>query len=71
MDIDYDDLLYRGISDVSQLIYPIVIDMYYLPELIDSSFDGNYERYQIIGNVNKELSIIDYLNSVRQNVEDY
>ena len=45
MDIDYDNLPYQGISDISQLVYPMVIDKYYKPELVNSSFNRNYEKY--------------------------
>ena len=43
-DIDYDDQHYHGISNISSLIYPVDIDMYYEPELIHSSFNRNYEK---------------------------
>ena len=70
MDIDYDDLQYRGISDISYSFYPIVLDKYYEPELIDCAFDDDYETYRINGDKNKELSLNDYLNTVRSNVEN-
>ena len=70
MDIDYYDLQYQSTTDISQLIHPIVIDKYYEPELIASAFDKNYERYQINGDKNKELSFNEYLNIVRANVQE-
>ena len=54
---------------VPQLIYLNAIDKYYEPELIQSSFNGNYERYQIRGDAYKELSIMTYLKTIRANVE--
>ena len=37
MDLDYDDLQYQDISDLSNLIYPMSINLYYEPELVHSS----------------------------------
>ena len=69
MDHDYDDLQYQGISDLSNLIYPISIKLYYEPELIHSSFDRGYERYQIRGDADKKVTIKEYLDTIRLNVE--
>lgn len=69
MDLDYDDLQYHGISDILSLIYPVAVDKYYEPELIRSSFVRNYERYQIRGDIDKELSFVSYLSTIRSNVE--
>ena len=52
------------------MIDPIVIDKHYEPELIASAFDKNYERYQINGDENKELSFNEYLNIVRANFKE-
>ena len=46
------------------------MDKYYEPELIDCAFDDDYEKYRINGDKNKELSLNDYLNTVRSNVEN-
>ena len=70
MDIDYDNLPYQGISDISQLVYPMVIDKYYEPELVNSSFNSNCERYRINGDKNKEISLNEYLNAVRPNIKE-
>lgn len=56
--------------DISYSLYPIVSDKYYGPLIIDSSFLKGYERYQISGDMNKELSLNDYLNTIRSNVEE-
>ena len=69
MDLDYDDLQYQGISDLSNLIYLITINLYYEPELIHSSFDRGYERYQIRGDADKKVTIKEYLDTIRLNVE--
>ena len=70
MDVNYDDVQYQGISDISQLIHPIIIDKYYEPELIAGAFDKKYERYQINGDKNKELSFNENLNMIRPNVKE-
>ena len=70
MDIDYYDLQYQSITDISQLIHPIVIDKHYEPELIASAFHKNSERYQINSDKNKELSFNEYLNIVRENFKE-
>ena len=68
MDLNYDDLQYQGLSDLKNTFNIINIDIYYGPELIASAFDKHYERYRINGDKNKELSLITYLDTVRQNV---
>ena len=68
MDLNYDDLQYQGLSDLKNTFNIINIDNYYEPELIASAFDKHYERYRINGDKNKELSLMTYLDTVRQNV---
>ena len=41
---NYDDLEYQGITDVKPTYYCSIIATYYNPELIESSFNHNYER---------------------------
>ena len=65
---NYDDLEYQGITDVKPTHYCSIIATYYNPELIESSFNHNYERYQINGDKNKELSINDYFNTITENL---
>ena len=65
MHIDHDDLQYQGISGIKHAYNYINIDSYYDPELFDSAYERNYERYRINGDKNKELSLNDYLNTVR------
>ena len=65
---DYDDLQYRGLSDIKPLFNYFILEDYYEPELINSAFEKNYERYPMNGDKIKELSLIDYLNMVRPNV---
>ena len=67
---DYDDLKYRGLSDIKPLFSYNIPEEYYEPELINSAFERNYERYRMDGDKKKELSLIDYLNMVKPNVND-
>ena len=48
----------------------MVIDKYYEPELVNSSFNRNYERYWISADKNKEISLNEYLNTVRSNIKE-
>ena len=64
---DYDDLKYRGLSDIKPLFSYNIPEEYYEPELINSAFERNYERYRMDGDKKKELSLIDYLNMVKPN----
>ena len=68
MDLNYDDLQCHGLSDIKNTLDIINIDSYYEPELIASSSHKRYERYRINGDQNKELSLVAYLDTVRQNV---
>ena len=58
------------VLDISYSLYPIVLDKDHEPVIIHSSFLKGYERYQISGDMNKELSLNDYLNTIRPNVEE-
>ena len=68
MDLNYDNSRYHGISDIKNTLDIINVDSYYEPELIASAFDKHYERYRINDDKNKQLSLIAYLDTVRQNV---
>ena len=70
MHIDHDDLQYQGISDIKNAQNYIEIDSYYDPELIASAYERSYEGYRINGDKTKELTLNDYLNTVRPNVKD-
>ena len=56
---DYDDINYTGIRNIENLF--ISTDDYYEPVLVKSSFDGNYEYYEIKGDKDKKLSARQYL----------
>ena len=68
MDLNYDNSWYHGNSDIKNALDIINVDSYYEPELIASAFDKHYERYRINDDKNKQLSLIAYLDTVRQNV---
>ena len=65
---NYYDLQYRGLSDIKPLFNYFILEDYYAPQLINSAFEKNHERYPMNGDKIKELSLIDYLNMVRPNV---
>ena len=50
------------------MFYYTILDEYYEPELFASALERNYEMYKINGDKDKELSLIDYLNTVTHNV---
>ena len=70
MHSNYDDLQYQGISELKPMYYYNILDQYYEPKLFDSALEINYEMYRINGDKDKELSLIDYLNTVRPNVAE-
>ena len=67
---DYDDLQYQGITELKPLYYYTILNEYHEPKLFDSTLERNYEMYRINGDKDKELPLIDYLNTVRPNVND-
>ena len=70
MHTDYDNIQYQGIMELKPLYNYISLDEYYEPELFESALERNYERYRINGDRDKELSLNEYLNTVRNNVND-
>ena len=67
---NYYDLQYLGLSDIKPLFSYFILEEYYEPELINIAFEINYERYRMNGDKNKELSLNDYLDMVRHNVNE-
>ena len=59
---DHSDSNYMGIRDVKSLFNST--DDYYEPVLVKSSFDGNYEYYEIRGDKDKTLSARQYLHMI-------
>ena len=39
---DYDDLQYRGLSDIKPLFNYFILEDYYAPQLINSAFEKNH-----------------------------
>ena len=70
MHSNYDDLQYQRISELKPMYYYNILDQYYESKLFDSALEINYEMYRINGDKDKELSLIDYLNTVRPNVAE-
>ena len=70
MHSNYDHLQYQGITEIKPMHYCNILDEYYEPELFDSVLEKNYEMYRINWDNDKELSLIDYLNTVRPNAVD-
>ena len=69
---DYDDLDYFGIRELENLFTndDYNSDNYYKPVLVGSSFENNYEKYEIRGDKDKELSIKQYLYIVMPGLAD-
>ena len=59
---DYDDINYTGKRNIKNLF--ISTDDYYEPVLVKSSFNGNYEYYDIRGDKGKKISARQYLYMV-------
>ena len=62
--LDYNDLDYFGIRDRENLFININNSDYYGPILVKSSFENNYEYYEIRGDKTKKLSIKQYLSMI-------
>ena len=58
---DYDDIEYRGIRDVENLLNQLTDDDYYKPIKTKGAFNGNYIEYESRGDKNKKLSVKEYL----------
>ena len=67
---DRDDLDYFGIRELEKLFDDIDDDNYYKPVLIRSSFERNYEYYEIRGDKDEKLSIKQYLYVVMPGLTD-
>ena len=62
--IDYHDQAYYGIEDIEHLINDN-IDDYYTPVLVRSSFENNFEEYEIRGKKDKNLSLKQYIATIK------
>ena len=62
---DYDDIEYRGISNVRDLFDLSIDEDYYKPIIARGAFDGSYIQYESKGDKGKNLSIKEYLNIIK------
>ena len=66
---NYNDLDYFGIRDTKNLFISAEDD-YYEPALVKSSFENNYEYYEIRGDKDKKLSVHQYLYMIIPKLEE-
>ena len=59
-----DDFDYDGITDISILFGETSEEDYYKPIFVKSSHKDNYKRYESSGNIEKRLSVNQYLNKI-------
>ena len=77
---DYDDIEYKGIRDVGNLLNGVAINGiafsqstdkdYYKPIKTNSAFNGNYIEYQSEGDKDNNLSIKEYLDMIITHLKD-
>ena len=61
---DRDDLDYHGIRDKEKLFDEASEEDYYKPIFVKSSHKGHYKYYESIGDIEKRLSVKQYLNKI-------
>ena len=61
---DRDDLDYYGIRDIENLFDEASEEDYYKPIFVKSSHKGNYKYYESNGDIEKRLSVMQYLNKI-------
>ena len=62
---DRDDFDYFGIRDIPILFSETSKEDYYKPIFVKSSHKGNYKHYESNGDIEKKLSVYQYLNKIR------
>ena len=62
---DYDDIEYRGMSNVKDLFDLSIDEDYYKPVIAKSPFNNGYIQYESKGDKGKNLSIKKYLNMIK------
>ena len=65
-----DDFDYDGITDIPTLFDQNSEEDYYKPIFIKSSHKGNYKYYESNGDIEKRLSVYQYLNKIRPYLYD-
>ena len=61
---DDDDAEYKGITDLELLVDEIDENDYYKPILVKSFYKDSYKEYESRGDMNKSLSIEEYLDKI-------
>ena len=64
LDDDDDDAEYKGITDLELLFDEIDENDYYKPILVESFYEDGYKEYESRGDMNKPLSIEEYLDKI-------
>ena len=59
-----DDFDYNGITDIPILFGQTSEEDYYKPIFVKSSHKGNYKYYESNGDIEKRLSLYQYLNKI-------
>ena len=67
---DYDDMDNFGLRDIENLFHNIDDSDYYKPALVKSSFNNNYEEYEMRGDRNKNLSVEQYFYMITQKLAE-
>ena len=65
---DYDEVKYRGIRDIKDLLDLSVSEDYYKPIIVNTAFNNNYIRYESKGD--KILTIEEYLSMIESYLVD-
>ena len=61
---DHNHYDYHGIADIPILFGETIKEDYYKPIFVNSSHKGNYKHYESNGNIEKKLSVYQYLNKL-------
>ena len=67
---DYDDVEYRGITNVKDLFDFSIDEDNYKPIITKGAFNNNYIQYENKGDKGKNLSIKKYFNMIRPYLSD-
>ena len=67
---DYDDIEYRGIRNIKDLLDLSIDEDYYKPIITKGAFNNNYIQYESKGDKGKNLSIKKYLNIIGPYLND-
>ena len=67
---DRDDFDYYGIRDIENLFDEASEEDYYKPIFVKSSHKGNYKHYESNGDIEKRLSVYQYVNKIRPYLHD-